>query len=430
MDQRDSSRNFRVLILSSSLFGLAFGIYDLALPLFMHASGFTALQGSLVFAVPLGVSIVLRLWIGRFSDFLGRKVFYTLSMFGAAVCSFLTPFFPIVSAQVGLRSLWMACQSMRDTLHSVFLYETAKEKFISIVGKTNAAHLVFQAAGLILVGYGLGWVLPGKAGAQENYMPVLMLSSAAALAASAALAIGLREQFRTAPLQTSVFLKELVSVEFDARLYVLMAAMIVFSIGLGTCHTYTMYVFWQDRFGISRSGMGWLMAAHRLAFAVSSFMAGFVVRGWVHKHRRGVMMALICVQGVTTAAAGIIPQFWPALVVWLMHDLLGAGVWSPIRQSLLQRYSRGHVRGTDTAKALAIGEAGMIVGALLAGWLYRPEAAALVRAAIPLPGGDKAHLGLPFLVGGVITVVSVVPLLALLVMDPEERGEAATNAAG
>ena len=82
------------------------------------------------------------------------------------------------------------------------------------------------------------------------------------------------------------------------------------------------------------------------------------------------------------------------------------------------------MRATDSAKVLALGDAGMAVGALLAGWFYRPEAAALVQKLVPLPGGAQAHLGLPFLVGGVLTLVSVVPLLALLIMDPEARGDA------
>jgi MFS family permease len=427
MSQNESRRNFRVLIASSGLFGLAFGAYNLALPLFMRASGFSGMEGSVVFAVPLAVGVGLRLWVGRLSDMVGRKLFYVLSMFGAAICGVLTPFFPAVIAQTALKSIRDACISIRDTLHAIFLYESDKTSFIHTIGRTMSVQLIFEAGGLVLVGYGLDWLLPeGKAlTARATYGPILLLSGLVLAAAGLLLAVGLRERFRSDEGADTCFLREMFSLKLDPRLYTLMASMFIFAVGLGACHTYIMYVFWQDKFGVSQAGVGWIMAAHRLSFAVPTFFIGSIVRGRVHTHRRLVMIAMIALQAVTIGAAGIIPTFEAALGVWLLHDLVGAGVWSPIRQSLLQRYSRGQKRGSDTTKALALSDFGMVLGALLGGWCYTPQTAAALRRFIPLPGGEQAHLGLPFFAGGVLSLVSIIPLLLLLAMDPEERGEAA-----
>ena len=420
MDKLDSRRNVQVLLWAGIMFGLTLGIYELALPLYMASRGFTPLQGSLVFAVSAGVSIVFRLWVGRISDRLGRKAFYSLSLLGAGVASLLTPLFPFVTAQIVLKSLREACVRTRDALHSVFLYETAKEKFIAVLGRTEGAKVFFWAVGMVLTGYGLQWALGGG-----GYLPVLVVGGVVCLAAAALSAMGLRETYRPGRPAGSSFFRELVSLRLDPRLYVLMAFMLVFSMSIGASHTYVMFKFWKDKFGLGAIGVGWIMAGHRLTFALPMYFVGAVVRGRMHRHRRLAMILMVCFEGVVLAASGMISVFSVALVVWLLHDLLGAGLWVPIRDSLLQRYCRGEVRATDTSKALALGEVGFVLGALLGGWCYGPQAAQWLRLVLPLPAGDGALYGLPFVVGGAFMLLSALPLLALLVIDPEERGEAA-----
>ena len=423
MDDPGLQRNVRVLLAVSALFGLAYGIYDLALPLYLRSRHFTQLQGSLVFAVPVLATIVLRLCVGRISDRLGRKLFYSLSLLGCSLASFLTPFSPGVAVQVSLRSLRDACVEIRGALHSIFLYETAREKFIHLLGRTEGLYTFAQGAGLILVGYGLGSVLPGAwvgGGPSEGYLPVLLFSSLVFLAAFLLLAGGLRERFAPALEGRSSFLSELLSLKLDTRLYVLMLCLLIFNVGLGASHGYIMYEFWQDKFHVGRAGMGWIMALHRLAYALPLWFAARIYRGSVHRHRRLVLIVLIAVQGLTTAAAGVIPVLGLAVAVWLLHDLFGAGAWRPVMDSLVQRYCRGHVRGTDTAKALAFSQAGMVVGMMMGGWCYTSGAADLLRRVVPRMGGEGKYYGLAFVAGGAFAVLSVIPLFVLLVLDRAE----------
>jgi MFS family permease len=427
MNDAHSRRNISVLLWVSALFGLAFGIYDLALPLYLKGRGFTEMQGSLVFAAPVAASILVWLWVGRISDRVGRKVFYTLSLLGASAGSLFTPFFPLVLAQVALKSVWETSVQVRDSLHGVFLYETAKAKFIGLVGTTEGVRILGQVVGLVVVGYGLGWIVPGMfsgAGGEEGYAPVLVFCGLLCLLTAGVFAWGLREEFEAGEPERTSFLREMVSLKLDPRLYMMMAFLFIFSLGLAATHTWVMYCFWPDKFGVDRAGMGWLMAVHRLVFALPLLTMGWFVRGRVHRHRRPVLIASIVVQAVSTLAAGVIANFWVALGVWLLHDLCGAGVWRPIRDELLQRYCRGQVRGTDATKALAVGQVGFVFGTLLGGWCYRPQTGDALRRVLPFVPGQGVCFGLPFVAGGIIMLASVVPLVLLVFMDPEERGEA------
>jgi len=103
----------------------------------------------------------------------------------------------------------------------------------------------------------------------------------------------------------------------------------------------------------------------------------------------------MALEGLTLVASGLIPTFWPATIVWLLHDLVGAGIWVPIQSTLIQQYARENSRGADVAKAMAIAAIGSIFGPILAGYLY------------------PISVDLPFIVGGAIIALSALILLPL-----------------
>ena len=141
------------------------------------------------------------------------------------------------------------------------------------------------------------------------------------------------------------------------------------------------------------------------------------------------MIVSLLLQSATIVAAGVIRELWLALGIWLLHDLLGAGFWFPIRSELLQRYCRGHARAADTSKALAVAQVGLLAGMLLAGWCYMVRTGDLVRSLFGMAAEARPVYGLAFVVGGIIMALSALPLLLLPVIDPEERGEATASGA-
>jgi MFS family permease len=422
MRTSDLRRNLNVLIGVSILYGLAFGIYDLALPLYLHSRGFSGMTGGLVYAAPVLACIVVRLWVGPLSDRFGRKAFYGLGIAGGAVSSLLTPVLPWLGAQMALRCLRDACASVRDTLHGVILYEGFRRHFIALLGRIGAAELAAQSVGFLIVGYGTGRLLPGPDGdavAAGRYTPVLILSGVLLLGATALLKAGFREPPMAPVAARSSFLSEMVRMRLDRRLYAMMLSILIFNVGLGASHTYLMYAFWVDKFGVGRVGMGWLMFVHRVLFALPMFFVGHIVRGRLHRRRRWLMATAFILQGACIAASGLLPTLGAALAVWLLHDLVGAGFWLPIQGELMQRYCSSESRGADSSKALALTQAGLLAGVPLGGWCYGPHAGARVHGLLGTAGPSAPIYGLPFVAGGLLMALAAVPVLGLIGMDPE-----------
>jgi MFS family permease len=90
----------------------------------------------------------------------------------------------------------------------------------------------------------------------------------------------------------------------------------------------------------------------------------------------------------------------------LSHDLIGAGIWSPIQATLIQRFSSDEKRGLDVGKVLAWGSIGAIFGPLIAGNL------ALISSK------------LPFFISGILIIIAVTPLL-FLKLSRDEGAKAA-----
>ncbi|HRU07420.1 MAG TPA: hypothetical protein P5137_16775, partial [Candidatus Brocadiia bacterium] len=106
---------------------------------------------------------------------------------------------------------------------------------------------------------------------------------------------------------------------------------------------------------------------------------------------------------------------WVAVGVWLIHDLLGMGVWLPIQQELLQRYGGAATRGRDISLSQALGALGAVAAPFVAGW---------AREWPGLPGG--VAINLPFVLSGLGVLLSAAPLLAL----PGDEGGAPRRQGG
>ena len=91
----------------------------------------------------------------------------------------------------------------------------------------------------------------------------------------------------------------------------------------------------------------------------------------------------------------MLPGAAAATGVWLLHDLIGAGIWAPIQNTIVQQYSRPDSRGLDVGRVAAIGLVGAIFGPFIAGYLA------------------GIWIGGPFFVSGALMVLAAAPLAAL-----------------
>ena len=118
------------------------------------------------------------------------------------------------------------------------------------------------------------------------------------------------------------------------------------------------------------------------------------------------------------AACAVVPHFWTSAGIFLLHDLIGAGIWVPIQAMIIQQYSRDDRRGIEVGKVMAWTSTGVIAGPLAAGFLL-----SLGQA---YPSLAKASVTFPFLFSGLFMMVAVIPLLWLRV-EPVLRAGIALN---
>lgn len=134
-----------------------------------------------------------------------------------------------------------------------------------------------------------------------------------------------------------------------------------------------------------------IIAFHRLSLGLPMILAGKIVK-WNLKR---TMIIFIVVQGIFTVLTAIPASFIAAAVMWLMHDFVGASLWAPARNTLIQHHARDESRGLDV---------GMVLAWQGLGWIFGPLIAGVV---------SKYSINYPFLFSGVIIVLSVIPLFWL-----------------
>ncbi len=390
------NRNVKTVLFVSVLFGAATGIYEFVLPFYLRERGLSYEQMGAVFAVAAAGMLGLRIIMGRLADLWGRKLFYGLSLGGSSVAMWITSLVGSLGGQVVLKTLREAMLLTRETVHPIILYEESRGQFMRWLGKTRGCEYLFQAGGTVIAGL----TIAGALGTGGN----LRLAAGLTGAGFVLFMLVFREQWtRPAPEAAGGVWRaagKLVDLDLHPNLRVLALSALIFNIGLTVSHSFVMMLYFSDKFGVSKEAVGWVMVGHRLTIALPLlFIAGTLVR---HHLKAAYIWTLVAEGGVIFASA-FIPNFWGAAGVWLLHDLIGAGVWVPIQSFILQEYTRPETRALEMGKVLAFGGLGTILGPALAGPLYQ-----------------RVGLNAPFMASGLLMVASAVVLLALRLAPEEE----------
>ncbi len=393
------NRNVWVLLAVSALFGLAFGVYELALPLYLKSKHISMVNMGWIFAIPAIATFVIRIGFGSISDSLRRrKPFYTGSLGLCTLACAMTPLNALVLVQVLTKCLHQAAVELRKTLHSVLLFEAAEERFLDNIGKTTGAEFLLMGVGTVVGGYWMRSRLRSGIASEESvfWVCVAMLGLCGIVFAAW---FNENEIFRPPPRRSAW--REILAVDLDRRLVLMTASMFVFNIGLSCSHCQVMPLFFKDKFHFANDVVGWVMAGHRFTIAVPLILVGAVLK----RPHKWVLIGFTVLEGLVLSASGLIARAGIATAVWLLHDLLGAGIWQPTQMALIQQFARPESRGAEVSKVMSLSYLGWVVGPPLAGVLYR-------RA-----------FGLPFVAGGALMVLSGLMLIPLRV--PRAGEEAA-----
>ncbi|MFH1008570.1 MAG: MFS transporter [Candidatus Latescibacterota bacterium] len=376
------NRNVRIMLGVSILFGLSIGIYDFLLPFYLDEVGISFAYMGAIFSMAALVMFVLRVYVGHLSDRIGRKVFYALAILGCSVANFLTPFFGALWAQTALKSLRESSAVVKETMHTVALYENAKNRFTDFIARTNGAEILFQGIGTFV-----GGALLVAVGFRVSFFLSALLLMGTFLWFMTCYD---ERNTRTEPGEATS-LRDLWLFELPVELRILALSGFVFTVGLSTSHCFVMPLFFAKKFLVSAPIVAAILTLHRVFLGFPMLFTG----RWVRGNLKALYIGFVIYEGVAMSVSALIPDFLPATVVWLTHDLVGASVWFPIQRTLIQRFARPEARGRQVGQVLAISSLGWVFGPLIAGFVAHESISA------------------PFFLSGLLMIVSALTLLPL-----------------
>ncbi len=383
-------RAFVILSVASAFLGLAAGLYETILPVFLSWLGLDFRSMAFIYAAA-GLSFLARPLVGAASDRLRRKFFYGGAVWVSAAAFFLTPLVP-AGFQVVPKLFSDAAMRVRQALHAVLSYETAARSFRLFQGRTRGFEWLAAAGGALVV------TLLALSGAK--YSTFFAVGGACAGIAGLVFFLGFPEPERK-ERPGRFTLRELFRVPRGLRFLALIV--FLFNAAVSTSHCHVMPLFFRDRFGMSVAAVGVILAGHRATIGLPMLFSGKLFR----ENLRAAYAGFMCLEGLLMAGSGLVPRELPALAVgvWLMHDLVGAGLWGPIQDYYIQRLAPARGRAAESGKVLSIGGLGFIAGPLIAG--------------LVAPTGELIHRA--FIVSGaMIALVSVLVIFLPRLEEPAQ----------
>ena len=254
---------------------------------------------------------------------------------------------------------------------------------------------LLQAAGTLVAGLGIKYLGDGL----STYTLLFILAGIILMTGAVWWHFSFHER-RQRLVRVPISLRALFNLDLHANLKILLITGIIFTFAMQLSHCFILQLFFTKKFstipGVMTLTSG-IMIIHRITIAIPMLLVGF----FRLKNLRGWYIAGLLIEGCTMTVSALIPNFLWAAGIFLLHDLIGAGIWAPIQATLIQRYSRNETRAIEVGKVLAWGSIGTIFGPLVAGVLA------------------QTSISLPFLASGILMGVSAIPLLWLNAHAPE-----------
>jgi len=389
------NRNLWLALWSAVLFGLATGIYEYVFPLFLKSRGLSYAAMGGIFAVAGAAMVLVRIYMGGLSDRWGRKHLFSWAL---AVCGLGTAAPPLLAglpAQLAMKVARDIAALTRETLFPIVLYEEQRGAFLNFIGKFRGVEYLVQAGGTLLAG-----AIVARMGAEAGYPFALYVAGGALTAAAIWWALRFVEQ-RRPPTQETITPRELFNFDLHHNLRMVLIAGVIFTFGAMLSHNFFLPIFFQARFGISDALNSQIMSLHRVTIALPMLLVGNLPI----KNPRAWYCWGFIIEGATMATCAVMPQFWASAGIFLLHDLIGAGIWTPIQAMIIQQYSRDDRRGIEVGKVLAWTSTGVIAGPLAAGFL--------LNLGERYSSLTEISLTFPFFFSGLFMIVAVIPLLWL-----------------
>ena len=388
--------NVAILFVVCVGYGFSKGLFDFVAPLYLKSQGHSFRDIGHIFALSALVIFLLRIYLARLSDVVGRKLFYAASLALTAVSNFFFPHVRGIASLAGLKTGSDLSFGLRETMHATALYESRAHGYLNLQGKTRGTEMACM---------GIGTIVAGTLIVHAAYSTVFLVPAVVLTLTTLAFVLCFREPRAVAARQQRLSLVALLTTSFPREIRILALGGFIFGISISASHYYVPPLFFTQKFGLGPERVAQIQLVHLL-----SHVPGLLLVGWVVRRRlKSWFFWTLLLEGVLVAFVGCFDTLAPTLAFWWTHDLIGASLWVPVQWSLIQRYARPESRGLDASVVPAVTALGGILGPVLAGYLA--DLRSLPFTAIALT--PRQAISLPMIVSGIIMAAAALPLLWL-----------------
>lgn len=371
-------------VLPVTIFGFSFGLYEVLFPLYMNFIGISLLQMGFVFTISALLVALMNILVGEKSDVLGRKIFFSSALLLGGISHFTTSFFSSLIPLTILKILFDVSVTIKNAVFVPMIFDQDRDNFIPAYSKMSGLEFIFQALGLAFSG-----VLVELFGYQTTFIFSGFIQLVGFLIFSVLFVEGTRKHLNVKVREESSQLK------FPRQLIILSVSGLILFIGSSASHSFITPLFFSEKFSLPPVTVSMLMTIHRLSLGIPLMYSDEIIKKLKKFSLKFYLILFVSIQGLFTAVSTIPSMFVISAFLWLLHDILGASLWLPIRNYIIQLYCREGNRGKDYNLVSTISSIGSILGPFLAGV------------------SGSFDINMPFFLSGIIIVVSNAPLLTL-----------------
>lgn len=344
---------FGLLCLSSLLFSASYNMLIPELPSYLSSMGGAPYKGLIValFTITAGIS---RPFSGKLTDTIGRVPVMAVGSIVCFICGFLYPLLATVSGFLMLRLLHGFSTGFKPTATAAYVADVVP---VSRWGEALGIHGLCFSTGMAL-----GPAIGSAIRAQFSINILFYASSVMALL-SILILLNMKEtlpgkqRFRWSLLRISR--KDIIDLRVLPAGIITLLSYVPYGVVL------TLMPDWSQHIGVSNKG--WFFMVFTIASLLIRFAAGRISdrRGRVAVLRVGlvIVIAAMVVLGYTDNLNGL-------LAGSVIYGI-GTGILSPAINAWTIDLSHPQQRGRAMATMYIALEAGICLGALLAGWLYQ-----------------------------------------------------------
>ncbi len=330
-------RNIKVLILVTLILGFMQGVFDLIFPFYLEYRGLSLASMGFLFTVSHAVDEFIQVFVGDYTDRMGRKKVYSGSFLIGAIANF---FFTIERGVLELsftKILNDIAGTIRRAVSSVMVFENSGRSFPRFIAYTRGGGLIIQAIGFFTAVY----IMEGL-----GYTGCFYIIAAFDLITFAIIIYtykeGMWKKREKVPLKTR--LKETYSFNISRNLKIFSVVAGLHGIGNQLSHTFSLPLYFAGKYGLAQHDVALILALHRFAMVPMLFSNRLIQKTGL----RTIYPIALLAYAFSFLLSGLVNNVWIMIPIWLIHDVVGGSIRVPAHDTLVQGFARSESRARDT----------------------------------------------------------------------------------